>query len=454
MKRVITLLIALVPVLVYAEPVHEFAVTNVTVIPMDEDRVLPAQTVIIRDGLIAEVGPANRVSVPRDMQTVDGRGRYLMPGLAEMHAHVPPQTNQQQWTEDILFLYVANGITFARSMLGAPHHIALRESAASGEIVSPRLYLSGPSFNGNSVASPAMGRDMVAAQKEAGYDFLKIHPGLDADRFDAIVAAAREHDMTFGGHVSNQVGVLRAMRSGQATIDHLDEYIPAMLSDGATASGQASMFFGWNLADGVDERAIDVVAAMTRDAGTWNVPTESLIQHVLSAALPPEMLAEREEMRYVPRPMVAQWVQAKRNIMGNPAYSAEQIEHFIEIRAKLIKALHDAGAGLLLGSDAPQIFNVPGFAIHHELRMLVEAGLSPFDALATGNRNVARFLGEESVFGTVEAGKRADLILLERNPLIDVANVQHRAGVVVNGRWISEEEIQEGLAEIAARYQD
>src|SRR5690606_11739848 len=130
-------------------------------------------TVIIRDGVIAEIGPANRVNIPRNIVRVDGRGRYLMPGLAEMHAHVPPQTNQQQWTADILYLYVANGITFARSMLGAPHHIELREAAARGDIVAPRLYLSGPSFNGNSVATPAVGRDMVAAQKAAGFDFLK-----------------------------------------------------------------------------------------------------------------------------------------------------------------------------------------------------------------------------------------------------------------------------------------
>ncbi len=429
------------------------AITNVSLVPMDSARIVPAQTVLIRAGRIVEIGASETMVIDEAVPRIDGRGRYLMPGLAEMHAHVPPQADEAEWTLEVLYLYVANGITFARSMLGAPHHLRLREQAARGEIIAPRIYTSGPSLNGNSVDSPAQGRAMVAAQHAAGYDFLKIHPGLDRARFDAIAAEAHARGIRFGGHVSSDVGLDRALDAGQATIDHLDEYFPALLRADSPKAGVAPMFFGWNLADEVDEAKIAPVARRTREAGTWVVPTESLMQHVMLPLHRIEDLAARPEMRYVPRAILSQWVQATRNFRNQADYDPQLAERFIAVRAKLIKALHDEGAGLLLGSDAPQIFNVPGFAIHHELGMLVAAGLTPFEALATGSANVARFLGEEEVFGTVAVGRRADLILLEADPLADIVNLQRRAGVILAGRWLPESELQAGLARIAARHQ-
>jgi imidazolonepropionase-like amidohydrolase len=380
-------------------PPTTFAFVNVTVVPMDTDRVVPAQTVIVRNGRIESIGPANRTTVPRAAMTIDGRGRYLMPGLAEMHAHIPPQDDVEQWTSDVLFLYVANGITFARGMLGAPHHIALRERAARGEIVSPRIYTSGPSLNGNSVQSPDAGRRMVAEQKRAGYDFLKIHPGLDRARYDAIVAAAREHDIAWAGHVPWEVGLPHALAAGQATVDHLDETMRPLLREDSPLRDAPPSFFGWNLVDDVDEDGIEPLARRTREAGAWMVPTESLIRHVLLPEPSAEELGARDEMRYMPRATVEAWVRNKHMLHGQQEYDEARKRRFVELRAKLIAALNDEGV-LLLGADAPQIFNVPGFAIHHELDMLVDAGVSPFDALASGTRNVARFLGEEQRFGT------------------------------------------------------
>jgi imidazolonepropionase-like amidohydrolase len=148
----------------------------------------------------------------------------------------------------------------------------------------------------------------------------------------------------------------------------------------------------------------------------------------------------------------AQWVERKEGMLADPAYKPELARQFIEVRGKLIKTLHEEGAGLLLGSDAPQIFNVPGFSIHHELRMLVEAGLTPYQALATGNVNVAKFLGEEDEFGTVAVGQRADLVLLEANPLEDIRNFSQRAGVMLGGRWLPAAVLRAGLEEIAQRH--
>ncbi len=435
-----------------AEPPGTYAITDVTVVPMDRDGHLVGQTVIIRDGTIVAVGPAASTPVPSGATRIEGRGRYLMPGLAEMHAHVPPQPDQTQWTRDVLFLYAANGITFARSMLGAPHHLPLRAQAEAGEIVSPRIYTSGPSLNGNSVATPEDARRMIAEQRTAGYDFLKVHPGLDRPRYDAIVEAAQANGMTLGGHVPAEVGLMRALEARQATVDHFDDFVTVLVPEGA-ASGPGG-FFGVNHADVVDEARIPALVERIRAAGVWNVPTESLMYQILAASPTTDELLARPEMTYVPPQMRAQWAQARNNMQGQPGYDAARTQRFVAMRGRLIKALHDAGAGLLLGSDAPQIFQVPGFSIHHELRLLVEAGLTPYEALRTGTRNVAAFLGEEDRFGTVATGRRADLILLEADPLADVANVQRRAGVMVNGRWLSEAEIQSGLAAIDARYRD
>jgi imidazolonepropionase-like amidohydrolase len=427
-----------------------YAITDVTVVPMDRERLIPRQTVIVRNGRIEAMGPAGRTRVPAGATRINGRGRFLMPGLAEMHAHVPPNPADAQWTEDVLFLYAGNGITFARSMLGAPHHLELRAKAARGEVVSPRIYTSGPSLNGQSVASPGDGARMVREQKAAGYDTLKIHPGLDRARYDAIAAAARQAGITFGGHVPEAVGLARALEARQATVDHLDGYMDLLLRDGAQP-GPAG-FFGFNLVDQVEEAKIPALVRRTREAGVWNVPTDSLIHHVL---LPQPSAAEMEarpEMRYVPRPMLAQWKQARAGFQSSPDYDPARARRFVEVRGRLIKALNDGGAGLLLGSDAPQWFNVPGFSLHRELRYLVDAGLTPYQALATGTRNVARFLGTPDDFGTVAPGRRADLILLDADPLADIGNVQRRAGVMLGGRWLPESEIQEGLARIADRY--
>jgi hypothetical protein len=426
-----------------------YAITDVTVVPMDRERLLPGRTVIVRDGRIEAIGPARSARIPAGAIRIEGRGRYLMPGLAEMHAHVPGGADPQ-WAEDVLFLYAANGITFARGMLGAPAHLELRSRLERGELIGPRLYTSGPSLNGNSVASPQDGRRMVAEQKAAGYDFLKIHPGLDRARYDAIAAAAREHKMPFGGHVPDDVGLRRVLEAKQTTVDHLDGYMPLLVRDGSAAG--ESGFFGYDLADQVDERKIAQVARLTRQAGVWNVPTDSLMHHMLLPGLGEAELLAREEMRYVPRKMLDGWKQARSGLRSQPDYDPARAARFIAVRGKLIKALHDEGAGLLLGSDAPQVFNVPGFSLHRELRYLVQAGLTPYQALSTGTREAARFLGTPGDFGTVEPGRRADLILIEGDPLKDVGNLRRRAGVMVGGRWLPETGIRAGLAAIAARH--
>ena len=435
-----TLLAAAAPVAAQEGPVTVFV--GVDVIPMDRERVLEDRTVLVRHGRIARIGPADEVEVPDDARLA-AEGGWLIPGLAEMHAHIPPQGGRD-WMERVLFLYVANGVTTARGMLGTSEHLALRDDVASGAVLGPRIYTSGPSINGNSIPSPDSARRAVRHQAEAGYDFLKIHPGLTRAEYEALVEEANAVGIRWAGHVSADVGLHRALETGQATIDHLDKYVEALLPAGADPSAEELGFFGFGVVDRVDRSRIPEVARATAEAGVWNVPTQSLIERVLSPESP-EAMAEAPGVRYMPDRIVESWKEAKARFDAQAGNGPERRQAFIRLRRELIGALHDVGGPLLLGSDAPQVFQVPGFSIHDELALMVASGLTPYEALATGTRNVAAFFEAEDVYGTVEEGKDADLVLLGANPLEDISATADVRGVMVRGRWLPAREIRRRL---------
>jgi imidazolonepropionase-like amidohydrolase len=424
------------------------AFVDVTVIPMDRERRLPGQTVVVRGDRIVELGPVARVEVPDGATRVDGKGKFLIPGLAEMHAHIPGGQASDSAVERTLFLYVAGGLTTIRGMLGHPRHLELRARAASGELLSPTIYAAGPSLNGNSLPDPAAARRAATEQKEAGYDLLKIHPGVSREAFDTLVTVARAVGIPYAGHVPTEVGVARAIEARYASIEHLDGYVEAMVREGAPVGADESAFFGLNLGEHLDESKLPALVAATRKAGVWNVPTQVLLENLVLAGSSAE-LARRPEMRYVAPETRAQWAEVKESMLQETGSTPESARRTIAMRRKLIKALHAAGAGLLLGSDAPQIYNVPGFSTHRELESLVAAGLTPYQALETGTRNIAKYFGTEREMGTVEQGKRADLILLEADPLADIRNTTKRAGVMVRGRWLPQAEIERRLAAVA-----
>ena len=444
MVAMLGVLSSAVPVVGQEAPVHAFV--GVTVVPMDREGVLEDRTVIVTDGRIARIGPAGQVDIADGAIRIDGAGLFLMPGLSEMHAHIPGSNAPQTYLENTLFLYVANGITTIRGMLGEPAHLELRERVEAGEVLAPRIYTSGPSLNGNSVGSPERAREMVREQAEAGYDFLKLHPGLSRAMFDAIDATADEVDMPFAGHVSLDVGLERTLEAGQATIDHLDGYVEALAGPPHAATSQ---FFGLNLVAGADLDELPLLVRETVEAGVWNVPTQALFPDFLGD---PDELLQKPELRYVASQQAEAWANSVRQMTSNPSFSAENGRRFLELRRRILASLHEAGAGILLGSDAPQVFNVPGFSMHEELAEYVLAGLSPYEALRTGTVEVARFYGVEDERGIVAEGMVADLVLVRGNPLEDVASLRDPAGVMLRGRWLPGEEIRERLEEIAVSH--
>lgn len=432
----------------WSEP-GDVAFIGVNVLPMDSERVLPNQTVVVSNGTITAVGPAASTAVPDGATRVDAAGKYLMPGLAEMHGHVPAQANQFQ--EDVLFLYVAAGATTVRGMQGHPNHLEMRDRVRAGELIGPRLFLSSPPFVGvgqNGLTDPAQARERVRAAKAAGYDHLKVHEALTPEVYDAMAETAHEVGIPFSGHVPDPVGLEHALAAGQETVDHLDNYLDAIQRDGSPALALQGAARGQALPLEVDEAKITWIARVTRDAGPGNVPTMALWE-VLRGSHRGDDLADRPELRYMPRQMVNNWVQQVNGI--HDGWSAESAQAEREVRLRILKALHDEGALILMGTDAPQLFSVPGFSLQRELPLMVQAGMTPYEVLRTGTVNVARFYGEEDTAGTVQPGRRADLLLLDANPLEDIDNISRISGVMVGGRWLDGGTIRTRLEAVAAR---
>jgi imidazolonepropionase-like amidohydrolase len=411
---------------------------------MSAETVIEQQTVVVTNGVIAALGPVDEIPIPRGAKVIDGTDRFLMPGLAEMHAHVPAASSNN--LDRYFSLYVANGVTTIRGMLGQASHLGLRDDLDNGNVFGPRLVTSGPSMNGRSVAGVSQARQMVRDQHRSGYDFIKIHPGLTADEFEAIAATANELGIPFAGHVPVATGVARALELGIATIDHLDGYFAALLPADSDGSGGYGSFFDVMLAAEVDIDRIPEIARVTAKAGTWNVPTETLIE-VRIDATPVAELRNQPGMQFMPPETVKQWVESKEALLAERDFNPVAGALAIELRRRLILELHKAGAGLLLGSDSPQVFNVPGYSLHRELDVLVEAGLSPYEALRTGTVAVADFLGSNG--GRVSVGRDADLVLLDANPLQDIKHVRRIHGVLLRGTWHSADALSDRLARYA-----
>jgi imidazolonepropionase-like amidohydrolase len=454
MKRLTAALLALsglaatAPAAAQAPPQGTYAFTNVNVIPMDAERVLADQNVIVAGGRITGVGPAASTAVPTGATRIDGRGKYLMPGIAEMHGHIPVARDE---AEDVLFLYVAAGATTVRGMQGHANQLDFKRRVEAGEMIGPRLWLAAPSLSGNSAPDAATAERLVRDAHAAGFDLLKVHEGLSADAYAAIVRTGTEVGLPWGGHVSEHVGVAGALAAKQSTIDHFDDYLdalqptdsPALRATGAERQRLLSLH--------ADESMIPALVRATREAGVAIVPTQ-ILWEVLRGARDPATLVDRPENAYMPPETREVWLDRTTSVYRNA--SRESAAREAAIRQRLLKAASDEGVLILMGTDAPQIFSVPGFSLHHELPLMVGAGMTPYEVLRTGTVNVAQFLNIEAHAGTIAVGRNADLLLLDANPLDDIRAIEHNAGVMIDGRWFAPERIRERLAAIAAKHRN
>jgi imidazolonepropionase-like amidohydrolase len=425
---------------------REVVFQGVNVIPMDNEKVLENQVVVVKNGKIIAIGDMNKTKFSKGAFLIEGKGKYLIPGLAEMHAHVPPVDDLEPMKE-VLLLFAANGVTTIRGMLGHPKHLELRSKIQSGEILGPRFITSGPSFSGQSAKTAEFAVEMVRQQKKAGYDFLKLHPGLTKETFAAIAKTAKEVNIPFAGHVSFDVGVWSAIEAGYATIDHLDGFIESLVPQTESTTEQQNGLFAMFLSDKADTSKISRLTTGLRNNKIWVVPTQALAERWFAPNKSPEALRSEPEMKYMAANTLNNWVNTKKNLMNNAQYNAEAINRFITLRRKLIYECNKNGVGLLLGSDAPQVFDVPGFSLHHELQYMVDAGLTPYQALRTGTVNVATFLNRPDM-GVIKTGAVSDLVLLNGNPLTDIKQVKNIEGVMLGTKWLSKDWIGKELKKL------
>jgi hypothetical protein len=432
----------------------EIVFWHVNVIPMDKERVLERQVVVVKGGKITFIGDAAKAQYSKDALVVEAAGKYLIPGLAEMHAHVP-QSEDLESMKEVLMLFAARGITSIRGMQGHPKQLELRKKLQSGEIIGPHFYPAGPGFSGHSVNSPEQAAAMVRQQEQAGYDFLKILPGLTLDEFNTMARTAREVGIPFVGHVPSDVGIWRAIDAGYSSIDHLDGFIEGMVPGIENMNGEQTGLFGMFVADKADTSQIRKLMESLKAKNVWVVPTQALAERWFSPA-DAEQFMQAPEMIYMTTEQRNNWANSKKSLQANPHYDAAKINAYIQFRRMLIAACQTNGVGLLLGVDAPQVFNVPGFSTHHELEYMVNSGLSPYQALQTGTVNVARYLAQYKLnkaeqVGMVREGAASDLLLLNGNPLVDIKQTRNIEGVMLGNVWLNKKYIQKELKKLEKR---
>jgi len=427
------------------------AIVNVNVIPMTTETIIPNATVVIVNGYITAVGDSQSTTIPDNAKRIDGRGRYLMPGLADMHAHITPPEPPRTTVE--LLMYLASGVTTLRNMAGFPGDLALRDAIANDEVLGPRLMLASPLIEGKDAvwdwATKALteeeGRAAVRNFAGQGYDVIKIYHTLSHEVYLAIIDEARQQNIRVVGHVPFTVGIEEVLNAGQSSVEHLRGYDIDGLSQEVLAKdgGRSAERFGsWlNMSDA----RMAELAGKTATAGAFNTPTLVVNQMLANAETLPE-LAEHPMAQYLTP-------DAKSGLVDSPLLkifspeSREMLARVLPAQYRFIKALQDAGAPLMTGTDTSPML-IPGYTLLDEIEHFVNAGLSNYEALTAATVVPARYVGEANANGTVSVGQRADLILLEANPLDDISHIWSLVGVMTQGDWHTRPELLQQVAQL------
>lgn len=441
---------------------QDVAFTNVNVIPLNKERILQNQTVLIKNGTIAEIG--SKVKVPKTAQIIDGKGKYLIPGLMDMHTHLLSDGDDypDSIAEDELKVMIANGVTTIRLMIGTPEQLILRQKSAKGEIIAPTIYAASPHLTGKEqgndfvVKTEEEARQAVRKSKAAGYDFIKITTFIDAKVYEAAIDEAAKQNIRVIGHADSRfVGVERAWKAKQQ-IEHLDGYLEMLLKADAPMKGSVSDLYiydpkNWESFDYIDESKIADVAKRTVAANPFVNPTQHFMKNAFGLPRSEDSIRAQPDFKFYPKTVQDFFINFHKKHRLFVQVSPEKRVRWIELRNKLIKAIYDAGGKIMTGSDSPEFLFLYGFSMHRELKALNDAGLSNYAVLEAATKNPAQFFGTAEKVGTIEKGKRADLVLLEANPLENISATEKRAGVMLKGKYYAQDELNKWLDEIAPK---
>jgi imidazolonepropionase-like amidohydrolase len=449
----------------HAQP-KPVAIVDVTVVPMDRERLVEHQTVIVQDGRITALSPSQSVRVPAGAQQIDGRGKFLMPGLTDMHVHfvrealpetpqssslnaaarrsgVPASASKDHDLENRAYalMFVANGVTTVRNMWGSETIDALAKEINSGSLAGPHIYSTGPITDGDppvwqssrTVETPAQAEEAVRSDKQKGYVAIKVYSRLSKDGYNAIIAAARRQGLPVVGHVPTSVGLEAAIAARQDSIEHLDGFLPLLALDGTLTPEKFQH---------ADLKNLPPIVQAIKAADVWICPT--VVVYDAKRTDPVGL----EQASFVPPDVFVRYDRMYPNHGTDPRATPQAHAVLVAI----VAALHSGGAHLLLGTDTMKVGTLPGFSLHEELENFAAAGLTPYQAIRAGTADAAKFLHQENEFGLVGKGLRADLLLVDANPLADVKNVSKLAGVLAGGRWFTAIELNRQLVALRAKY--
>lgn len=428
------------------------AIESVAVVDVVRGEILNPRTVLIADGRIAAIGEPEAISIPTTAVRVDGRGRYLVPGLVDMHVHLFNNASGRPPNEWAFALFVANGVTGVREMRTEAAQMATverwRRTASRWEVVAPRVLAAGvPVGGGNAPDTGATTGEAVRRQareaKTAGADFLKIFSEVRELQWRAILEEARDLKIPVCGHIPAEVGLLEAATAGQRSNEHLTqvyeactprekEWLDARKTAKDTELAKLRETQELEVLESFDQSVCDRTAAALAKTEQVQVPT--LVLSYLEALGSPKNFRKDPRSRYLRADELARWERIFKD--GYPAAGDKLSARRWEVSRQIVKTFHAAGVRILAGTDAPMPQVYPGFALHKELELLVEAGLSPADALRSATIWPAEFLGMSDSIGSVAAGTRADLLLLDGNPLSDITQTQRIRAVVLDGRLL------------------
>lgn len=427
---------------------QRLTVENVTVVDVVTGKLVPHRTVVVEGNRIASVGSAGK-AMASEAVVVDGKGKFLIPGLWDMHTHVYFGSTAKDGTDVILPLLLVNGVTGVRDM-GSDLDPVLhaRDEIAAHHLLGPRMVVAGPMLDGPKSHYKAMiavvtaedGRKAVDLLKGRGVDFIKVQSGVPREAYFAIADEAKKQHIEFEGHVPDAIRASEAVAAGQKTFEHLIGIFEASTPDEDGYIAGKKKLPGEMLAAYDPARERTAIALLAKQK-VWQCPTlfwergQWLVDSIDFTKDP--------DLAYAPKSWVARWPRSAKGIAAEmDTEPVAQREKFVEHELGIVRRLHAAGVPFLAGTDAPAgVDLIPGISLHLELQRFVAAGFTPLEALQTATLNPAKFYGREKDFGAVAAGKLADLVLLEKNPLKDIANTRTVVGVVTDGRWVSAEEL-------------
>lgn len=451
-------------------PLHSqdsYVIRNVTVIPMDKDQTLQGQTVTIRNGKIESIGSKTSAKPGSNTIVIDGTGKFLLPGFFDMHAHFfYEQGDHVNTCEKELKTMLANGLTTVRIMAGHPAYLEARDKTRQAVWAGPELFVASPQFAGRwpwptdfrnfeVVDTKEKAAMAVRKYKKEGYDEIKITFMVTRDVYDEIIRVAKEEGIRVVGHVGPQVKLPAALAAGEQ-IEHMDEFIDMLLPDTSYNHGQSVSDMNiwrkeaWTTVPYLDETKLPALAARVKASGVYVSPTNYFFISCFGEGRTEEQIRQLPDYAYIPEKIKEErWKIREHYIKNSPPDQSRK--RYVELRKKMVYALWKAGVPLMAGSDSPEWFLVQGFAIHDELETFVKAGLSPYAALQTATVHPAAWLGIYKRTGSIEKGKEADLILLDKDPLSDIRNTRTISGVFKDGKWYENTAIAKMLEEGKAK---